>query len=148
MENRETHAISTSKRRKRRAPLNTYDAARTGRLEVRPMLTIIELSEERPADQPRRGDLFVARRPDRFPSSVRATSPPPCRPDGALALSAVGGYKEAAPTELTKRLGLILSANGAQFLSPAQRATAIELRKNTALSSKACFVSSVGAASL
>ena len=53
-------------------------------------------------EQPRRSDLFVARRWDRFPSSVGAAWSRRCRPYGALAVSAAGDYKEATPTELTK----------------------------------------------
>jgi hypothetical protein len=76
-----------------------------------------------------------------------------------LALSAVDGYKEAAPTELTKHafdetavfflnsmavarwaglrndgpLGLNLSANGAEFLSPGQRPGNAPLEKSCGL---------------
>ena len=67
-----------------------------------PAPTALVTGENRAGEQPRRGVLFVAGRSDRFPSSVGAAWSRRCRPDGALAVSAAGDYKEAAPTELTK----------------------------------------------
>lgn len=52
--------------------------------------------------QPHRGDIFVDRHAERFPSSVGAVSFHPCRPDRASEDLLLGFCKEVAPTELPK----------------------------------------------